>query len=285
MHRSFLRSGFTLVELLIVIAIIGALVAVLLPAISKARENSWTIICASNMRQLGVAAAAYQQNNKQFFPIAVMFPATAANPIPVALAEMWYKTLDIYLGEAQMYTYAKRKRTILSGQIASPGIASVYACPATRGKIQTTLADPTDCFGGMNADYALNACFTGYSSGYQASTGKRFWFETPKRNAANPSAAFLMTDGNAGDGSSYLSYAATGSYYETTGAIYTTLPDYRMNYVRHTNRTANYLFADGHAQTGWTWAQTTYYAYGPDFTIRNNFWRGQDQRPDGVVYY
>lgn len=57
--RSGRRHGFTLIELLVVVAIIGLLLSILLPSLSKAREQGRIAVCLSNMRSIGQAANSY----------------------------------------------------------------------------------------------------------------------------------------------------------------------------------------------------------------------------------
>jgi prepilin-type N-terminal cleavage/methylation domain-containing protein len=62
------RAGFTLVELLVVVGIIGTLVGLLLPAVQAAREAARRITCTNNARQIGLALAEYELSRKSLPP-------------------------------------------------------------------------------------------------------------------------------------------------------------------------------------------------------------------------
>lgn len=62
------KRGFTLIELLVVIGIIAILAAMLLPALSRARERARLVNCMSNLKQIGLAARIYAEDFNGFMP-------------------------------------------------------------------------------------------------------------------------------------------------------------------------------------------------------------------------
>jgi prepilin-type N-terminal cleavage/methylation domain-containing protein len=63
-----MKRAFTLVELLVVIAVIAILAALVLPALSRSKSAAVRTVCTSNMRQWGIALSAYAADNNRYFP-------------------------------------------------------------------------------------------------------------------------------------------------------------------------------------------------------------------------
>ena len=93
-HRS--RKAFTLVELLVVIGIIAVLIAILLPALQRARAQATTVACLSNLRQIATGFILYANANDGDLP--PLAEHQYSNPVSYADAGMrWYE----FLGEGK----------------------------------------------------------------------------------------------------------------------------------------------------------------------------------------
>ncbi|MHB1158411.1 MAG: type II secretion system protein [Phycisphaerales bacterium] len=96
-HRTS-NMAFTLVELLVVVSIIALLIAVLLPALSKARLAAKAISCASNQRQIGLATTAYLGDSNNVLPYGAYRDGTSSSSAGVTFRISWDSLLSDYLG-------------------------------------------------------------------------------------------------------------------------------------------------------------------------------------------
>ena len=137
-----MRRGFTLVEVLVVVGLVGGLMGILLPAMAGARDAARSAVCLSNVRQLGVAWMAYAGDYGGLaMPLAYTEPRDTGGGDNI----FWWGTDGSRSGRLD------RERGLLWPYLdAEPGEVGPLACPAQRPGTyhhQGATAKPTSTYG------------------------------------------------------------------------------------------------------------------------------------------
>jgi prepilin-type N-terminal cleavage/methylation domain-containing protein len=133
-RRGARARAFTLVELLVVIAVIGVLVSLLLPAVQQAREASRRSSCQNNMKQIGLAIAQYELSKK-------VYPPSGTDEIldwddgRDKLNHSWASLIMPYVEESALQDKINFKICALEAinEVAAGTIVAIYRCPSYSG--------------------------------------------------------------------------------------------------------------------------------------------------------
>ena len=218
--RHSLRSAFSLVELLVVLAVISVLAAMLLPTLEQCLEKTRTIACAGNLRQQSTAVSAYADDSKGFLP-----PRILANPANPAVG----KYFAIHLGECYM------SGTWSAWKCPSDAVPPVYYIRYSYAQISGNNSTSLNNWNGVSPMFQTNIDMTvwNYSLNYYSS------FRIPQVDSAAMYAGELHMNTMVINVNPISGGYGQGAYGRDQAAL--------MTYP-HDGWAGNILFVDGHVE-------------------------------------
>ena len=220
------RPGFTLIELLVVIAIIAILAAMLLPALSRAKQTALRTRCLSNIRQAGLATTMYASDAQEALPYGYVLAGESSQNGNTSTGYCWTNFIAAL------------------GLKDQASIQKFYSCPAASAQLSQG-SDPRT--------YAANANINWYQGA--AGTFSFTKITTPKKS----SGTMLVVDAGAANNGATLPITSYRTMAE--GMDYAPLfPHFGQsfqkmvsnpgnNYFNYASGSAVFAFFDGHAET------------------------------------
>ena len=228
------NGRFTLLELLIVIAVIAILIAMLLPALGKAREKAHAIGCINNLKQQGLAIQAYANDNMDWI-------------IPSSGNGKGYSSMDgvFWYRRLQYYGYTGRKIKDKYG--VETGVRGIFVCSSDKEPTEQSSWSVSDYLGYVINDNVATSFWINHpgeaTNDLRTQKERLYTFGSLGRTLKGLSRSVLTVDGRPPSGA-----CATTSYTEANYDPFSLLlPQFRVP-LRHAMG-ANFLFGDGHA--GW----------------------------------
>ena len=156
------RGGFTLIELLVVIAILAVLVSILLPSLKEATKIARIAVCASNMRQIHIAASQYSVDFEEWYPL---YGYVGVPNYSQAVSGSWWQAPDTKL--APTYTKTGLGHSLArenGGRYIDVHSYRIFYCPEQARHISASRWKWED-------DWWYNNKYGGGQSGYYAFNG------------------------------------------------------------------------------------------------------------------
>ncbi len=238
------RRAFTLIELLIVIAIIAILAAILFPVFAQAREKARQTVCLSNMKQIGTSMMMYTQDYDELYPVNNRTFQSSSNYQNSFTYITWVGQLQAYAKNVDIFTCPSAPTgdlTDCNNAIVLPGVGGANTTYCSNGKLGPATGDaikvPIRNIGAN--EWVFNRAGALSSA---ASPGSNEPQPVGLADVGKPAALPMIAD------SLYILFNQGERIYNANTPFNVTAPQtVEPRYARHVGG-ANIVYGDGHAK-------------------------------------